>query len=89
MKYTHGDIPMKQIKDNLDIFSLYFNDTANTSEFPSAIKLGDVITVFKKIERSIEENYRPVSILPIFSKMFEKFLVDFANILSKKSTWFP
>ena len=48
MKYTHGDIPMKQIKDNLDIFSLYFNDTANTSEFPSAIKLGDVITVFKK-----------------------------------------
>ena len=89
MKYTHGDIPMKQIKDNLDIFSLYFNDTANTSEFPSAMKLGDVITVFKKIERSIEENYRPVSILPIFSKMFEKFLVDFANILSKKSTWFP
>ena len=80
---------MKQIKDNLDIFSLYFNDTANTSEFPSAIKLGDVITVFKKIERSIEENYRPVSILPIFSKMFEKILVDFANILSKKSTWFP
>ena len=72
MKYTHGDISMKQIKDNLDIFSLYFNDTANTSEFPSAIKLGDVITVFKKIERSIEENYRPVSILPISSKMFEK-----------------
>ena len=89
MKYTHGDIPMKQIKDNLDIFSLYFNDTVNASEFPSAMKLGDVITVFKKIERSIEENYRPVSILPIFSKMFEKFLVDFANILSKKSTWFP
>ena len=86
MKYTHCDIPMKQIKDNLDIFSLYFNDTVNTSECPSAMKLGDVITVFKKIERSIEENYRPVSILPIFSKMFEKILVDFANILS---TWFP
>ena len=80
---------MKQIKDNLDIFSLYFNDTVNTFEFPSAMKLGDVITVFKKIERSIEENYRPVSILPIFSKMFEKILVDFADILSKKSTWFP
>ena len=47
----------------------YFNNTVNTSEFPSAMNLADVIAVFKKNERSIKENYRPVSILPIFSKI--------------------
>ena len=52
------------------------------------MKLADVILVFKKNERSIKENYRPVSILHIFSKIFEKILHDqilayFANILSK------
>ena len=57
------------------------------------MKLADVIPVFKKNERSSEENYRPVSILPIFSKMFEKILHDqisayFANILSKNQCGF-
>ena len=66
----------------------YFNDTVNTSEFPSAMKLADVTPAFKKNERSIKENYPPISILPIFSKIFEKILRDqisayFANILAK------
>ena len=84
-----SDMPI--IKDNLDIFSQtmtkYFSDTVNTSEFPSAMKLANVIPVFKKNERSKKENYRPISILPIFFKIFEKILHDqisayFANILS-------
>ena len=50
------------------------------------MKLADVIPVFKKKEWSIKENYGPVSILPIFSKIFEKILHDqistyFTNIL--------
>ena len=49
----------------------YFNDTVNTSEFPSAMKLAYVIPVFEKNEWPMKENYRPVSILPIFSKIFE------------------
>ena len=57
------------------------------------MKLADVIPVFKKNERSIKENYRPVSILPIFSKIFEKtlhnqILAYFANILSKNQCGF-
>ena len=71
----------------------YCNDTVNTSEFPFAMKLADVIPVFKKNERSIKENYRPGSILPIFSKIFEKLLHDqissyFHNILSKNQSGF-
>ena len=86
------DIPIKKIKDNLGTFSqvmtVYFNDTVHTSKFSSAMKLADFIPVFKKNEQSIKVNYRPVSLLPIFSKIFEKILHDqilayFANILSK------
>ena len=52
------------------------------------MKLADVIPVFKNNERSIKENYRPVTILLIFSKTFEKILHDqilayFVNILSQ------
>ena len=53
----------------------------------------DVIPVFKKNERSITENNQPVSILLIFSKIFEKILHDqisayFATILSKNQCGF-
>ena len=52
------------------------------------MKLADVIPVFFLNEQSIKESYQPVSILPIFSKIFEKNLNDqvstyFTNILSK------
>ena len=52
------------------------------------MKLADVIPVFKNNERSLKENYRPVTILLIFSKTFEKILHDqilayFVNILSQ------
>ena len=92
-----SDIPIKQITDNLDIFSQvmtkYFNDTVNTSEFPSVMKLADVIPVFKRNKRSIKESYRPATILSIFSKIFEKNLHDqisayFPNILSKNQCGF-
>ena len=71
----------------------YFNDAVNTSEFPAPMKLSDVIPFFKKNERSIKENYRPDSILPIFSKIFGKILHDqisayLANILSKNQCGF-
>ena len=87
-----SDMPLKQIKDNLDIFSqvitVHFNDTVNTFKFPSAMK-----PVFKKNERSTKENYRPISILPIFFKIFEKILHDqistyCTNVLSKNQCGF-
>ena len=80
------DIPIKKIKDNLGTFSqvmtVYFNDTVHTSKFSSAMKLADFIPVFKKNEQSIKVNYRPVSLLPIFSKILKKIcMIKFWPIL--------
>ena len=42
--------------------------------FPSILKTGIVSPVFKKDNPQLFENYRPISTLPIFSKLFEKII---------------
>jgi len=43
-------------------------------EFPNAFKTGKITPVFKKGNKECIENYRPVSILPVFGKGFEKII---------------
>ena len=75
-QYT--EIPTKIIKDNADIFSDFllsgFNNSITTSIFPSSLKQAIIRPVFKKGDKNSKENYRPVSILPNISKIFEQFL---------------
>ena len=40
--------------------------------FPDDLKLVDVLSIFKKEDSFKKENYRPVSILPHMSKVFER-----------------
>ena len=39
---------------------------------PSKLKVAKVISLFKQRESKILSNYRPISLLPIFSKLYEK-----------------
>ena len=72
------NIPIKIIKHNADIFSLVLHNIINKSLdfsiFPDKLKLADVTPVHKKEDRNDKNNYRPVSILPSISKIFEKIL---------------
>ena len=69
-------IPVKILKENAYIFSAYIcdflNETIRSGTFPAILKNGDITAVFKKGVEGSKENYRPVSILPIISKIFEK-----------------
>ena len=49
-----------------------FNLSLLSGIFPSQWKKGNVVPVQKRGDRSIAKNYRPVSLLPVFSKLFEK-----------------
>ena len=50
------------------------NNAIDTGTFPDALKKADVTPVFKKTDQLSKENYRPVSILPCLSKVYEKVL---------------
>ena len=58
------------------------------STFPEILKHADIIPLYKKGKKDIKGNYRPVSILPNLSKIFEKCMFEqmsqfFENIFSK------
>ena len=40
--------------------------------FPSILKLAEVVPIFKSGERKLTTNYRPISLLPGLSKLFER-----------------
>ena len=72
-----SDITAKSIKMNADIFPeiLYvFNRSLEVGEFPYGMKLANVTPVHKKGNRYCKGNYRPISILPNLSKVFERCL---------------
>ena len=53
----------------------FFNMCLKESCFPDSSKALTVVPVFKNIgERSTAKNYRPVSLLSVVSKVFEKFV---------------
>ena len=56
---TLGDILLSSHKDGIKI--LYF---------PKALKQANIIPVFKKGERYLKNNYKPVSILPLMCPRF-------------------
>ena len=64
------------------------NDLSNNS-FSNEAKVATVHPVYKKKSRDKIENYRPVSILSCFSKVYEKFLLEkfkpFINTFLSKS----
>ena len=42
--------------------------------FPENLKLADVTPIFKKKDKTFVENYRPASVLPTVSKIFERIM---------------
>ena len=44
--------------------------------FPSVEKEASVTPTFKKEDRQIKTNYRPISVLNVFSKLSERFLLN-------------
>ena len=56
------------------ILQQLFNQALSTGELPINLKDADVTPVCKKKNPQHEENYRPVSVLPITSKLFEKLM---------------
>ena len=54
------------------ILKIIINQSLTTGVFPDKLKIAKVIPLYKKGDDRILDNYRPISLLPSISKVFEK-----------------
>ena len=52
------------------------NHTIKNEKFPDSLKKADITPVYKKDDPTDKVNYRPVSVLPLLSKIFEKVIYN-------------
>ena len=71
-------IPVKYIKIAVDVISpiltKIYNQCIITGSFPDVLKVAEVIPIHKAGPKDICSNYRPISLLSPFAKIFEKCL---------------
>ena len=54
--------------------ALFFNLSVEEGKFPTPLKTAKVVPIFKSGDPSVCSNYRPVSVLNMLSKIFEKLM---------------
>ena len=69
-----NDIPPKMLIKTYDIISTYLSEYYNKAKqehkYPTSLKMADVIPIRNKDEKTLAKNYRPVSLIPVVSKLF-------------------
>ena len=98
---AHGwdEISIRMIKiSNASLLTplrIIFTNCLRQGVFPEIWKCANVVPVHKKNEKNVKSNYRPISLLPIFGKMFEKLVYDslyshlvFCNLLNPNQSGF-
>ena len=74
------EIPTFLVKKCVDSFieplTYFVNSSISEGIFPSELKLARVVPIFKSGDPSLITNYRPISVLRFFSKVFEKVIYN-------------
>ena len=67
----------KLIKNEIcESVTLIINQSLTTGIFPNKLKIAKVMPLFKKGDIYTFDNYRPISLLPSISKIFERTIYD-------------
>ena len=56
------------------LLTILFNNCLRSGIFPNELKIARVIPLYKSGDKSDITNYRPISLLPVLSKIFEKLI---------------
>ena len=72
----YDEIPASIMKQLANYYAAPLTHLINQSilqgHFPKDLKLAKVLPIYKSDDEQLVQNYRPISILPFFSKFFEK-----------------
>ena len=78
--HGHDNISIKMIQicgnSIIPPLKMIFESAIKSSCFPDSWKKGNIIPVHKKESKNLIKNYRPISLLPIFGKIFEKIIYN-------------
>ncbi|KAH9373083.1 hypothetical protein HPB48_015634 [Haemaphysalis longicornis] len=74
----HDEISVHILKANIDILSdplqTTFNQSFMSGVFPDQLKVGRVVPIYKGDDPNDVENYRPITILPAVTILFDKLI---------------
>ena len=60
----------------IDPLTYLINLSFNQGIFPDELKIAKVLPIYKSDDKHLIHNYRPISVLPFFSKFVEKFIFN-------------
>ena len=87
--YDHDMVSIRMIKlcDESVCYPLeiIYKTCLETGKFPSRWKKANIVLVHKKGDKKTIKNYRPVSLLPICGKIFERIVYNMINFF--ESVW--
>jgi retron-type reverse transcriptase len=74
----HDDVKPDIVKSVSDLISsplaIIFNLSLSSGSVPKKLKCAKVVPIFKNGENDVFSNHRPISILPVFSKILERLI---------------
>ena len=93
LKITKQNINKIPVQLFIDTHSYFNNTICNilnmcyaTGKFPNSMKIACIIPIFKSGDQENPQNYRPISLLPFFSKIIERSIYNrIYNFITKYS----
>ena len=76
---TFSNISAKHLKEVQNdivepLMHIWNNEVIDNKNFPAKLKRADITPIFKTLDCVVKSNYRPVSVLPVVSKLFERIM---------------